>query len=251
MDSRLQINTSCFLVLSFLFSTQSFADNSIFDGLYLKAEVGASFSEDAGNLSVVDNLGTFGSFNDEDLGTAGTYGFGVGKKITDNLSVELAISYKDGYEADSITQLPVAIANTTKFAYDISAWTFFVNALYGINILDYKVGQTTLKPYISGGIGAALVDVENGVFDFIPVATRTFFSGNTRTNFAWNIGFGISMDISENLTIGPAYRYIDLGEAENGKRSCNTLTGICVTALGASHADISAHEFLINLNYHF
>lgn len=126
-----------------------------------------------------------------------------------------------GYDFQSYFKVPMRmeaeylIRTTTHFnkdSYDVSLvapQTLFVNLYY-----DFE-NESNFTPYIGGGIGAAFVGVDS--------------------NFAWNVGAGLTYDISECVALNLGYRYNSYGQFEN-----NNTTGI-----------LSAHEVLAGLRYKF
>lgn len=61
--------------------------------------------------------------------------------------------------------------------------------------LDYQ-NESTLTPYITGGVGTAFI--------------------GDRTNFAWNAGVGTRFEITENVALDFAVRYVDFGKYDLG-----------------------------------
>lgn len=95
-----------------------------------------------------------------------------------------------------------------KFGYDSVAMkvtgkshAFMLNAY-----LNFST-KTPFTPFVGFGVGSAS--------NYIKADTK----GKWSTDFAFNIGGGVSIKASEYLNIEVAYRYIDLGEADNGTTS--------------------------------
>ena len=176
------------IILSFLFSFSVFADGHIFDNVYLKAGIGGSFSNDHGEPAFISNSGALRTFSDGDLGSSRSFDIGIGKEITKNLSLELTVNYKDGFQVET-----PEISSTLRVLVDEpQVLTFFVNGLYDVENLDFKLGKNTLKPYITAGLGVA--NIHNRNTDLIRPNNdrdKRRVERNRTNNFAWNIGFGV------------------------------------------------------------
>ena len=82
--------------------------------------------------------------------------------------------------------------------------TLFANLYYDIHT------DSGLTPYIGGGLGMA--------FNYAEYKWRNGATGgsasDTMTNFAWNLGAGVSYSFNENLAVDLAYRFVSLGHNE-------------------------------------
>ena len=129
-----------------LFSHTSIAGDKIFNDLYVKAEAGVSFSENAGDFSFIDQNGFLGAFNKENIGESGIYGLGIGIKLTQNINLEILANYKGDNEFDSLMQIPTVQANLDTITGDISSWSFFSNLSYMFRNHSYKWKKAALTP---------------------------------------------------------------------------------------------------------
>lgn len=82
--------------------------------------------------------------------------------------------------------------------------TLFANLYYDIHT------DSGLTPYLGGGLGMA--------FNYAEYKWRNGVAGgsasDTMTNFAWNLGAGVSYSFNENLAVDLAYRFVSLGHNE-------------------------------------
>ncbi|MBS4773170.1 MAG: porin family protein [Proteobacteria bacterium] len=87
-----------------------------------------------------------------------------------------------------------------------------------------------ISPYITGGIGISRLDLET--YD-IPLGggMRSDVESNSKDNFTWQMGAGLSLRINRCLNLDAGYRYIDMGEIDD--------------------ADMNAHEWYGGLRYTF
>ena len=83
--------------------------------------------------------------------------------------------------------------------------TLFTNVFYDFH------NATLFTPFVGGGIGVA-INKSTITLNFIgsPVFD-TFETIDTR--FAWNIGAGVAVNVTEIMLLELSYRYTDLGGA--------------------------------------
>lgn len=62
--------------------------------------------------------------------------------------------------------------------------------------------KSVVKPYLMGGVGAALHSTEIGTNDA------------SNTDLAWHIGLGLELEFTENVFLEAGARYVNMGEAE-------------------------------------
>ena len=153
----------------------------------------------------------------EDLDDTGAIDWGVGCRVTDNLRVEFNMGYR--FQAGLVDGFNSLDA-------DVSSFTGMVNAWWDI------VDVGGWKPYVGGGIGVAAHTIESR----LPAG-----SDGTKTDpqLTWQIGAGIGIDVTENLTLDIGYRFTDLGRPQSD---------------GDQHFyvdDFYSHEFRVGLRYDF
>ena len=108
------------------------------------------------------------------------------------------------------------------FSGRMSSFTGFAN----LWLEPFDTGNG-LKPYVGGGIGFASHNLKTGYFAVLP-------SGGRKSQFAWQAGAGIGIDLIEFATLDFGYRYKDLGAPSAG---------------GFGH--LTAHEMRVGLRVRF
>ena len=101
-----------------------------------------------------------------------------------------------------------------------------LNAYYDINT------GSKLTPYVGGGIGIAHLKgsiKEDGLTE-----------SKSKTNFAWQIGAGVSYALTDNVAIDAGYRYTDAGDVKITDED-----GI------SGKFESKSHEFLLGARYAF
>lgn len=239
------IKKSVFAVASMatmvVFISGAKADESLFDGLYLKGEVGASISRKMGRILFQDQMGNNGALENNDVGTGATLGLGVGKQFSDNFRAELMFNYRVGNELDTNENLSTIGSPTTA---DLSSSSLFANLNY--DVAKVQVQNTTIVPYIGVGIGFAVNELGD-VTEVAPGGT-VVWQGDTKTNFAWQIGAGVGIPLTDKLTFDAGYRYVDLGSFQSGTQLISGATGNLQKKV---KGDFAAHEVLVGLRYAF
>jgi opacity protein-like surface antigen len=115
--------------------------------------------------------------------------------------------------------------------------TIFLNGY-----LDFHTG-TPFTPYIGTGVGVSFV--KSKLNETIPTGIGTISGSNseTMTNFAYNIGIGTAISITDNMAVDLNWRYVGLGKGEASGSS----EGISVKY----EADLSSAEMLLGLRIGF
>lgn len=127
--------------------------------------------------------------------------------------------------------------------YDIktSAYTAMLNVYF-----DWDLGYR-LVPYVGGGIGYAYTRSDVTMHAELPNGGRMNISRNDNaSNFAFQLGAGVSYAATARLTIDAGYRFTDYGgtDMEFGGAVPNN-------PYIESDSDIYSHEFLFGMRYSF
>ncbi len=179
--------------------------------LYVRVDGGYAFN-DKPQVSKTHGI-AFG----EDMDESWFAEAGVGCQVTPYFRADITVGYRDGAEM------------YTKFNdldAEFTAYTGMVNLYWDIA----NFGGIT--PYVGVGAGLTLNELSN---INLPVGQ----SKNTRTEFAYALMAGVSVAVSDNLSVDAGYRYIDLGQAR-GK--------------GADPLrvkNLQSHDVKVGIRYHF
>jgi len=196
-------------------------------GIYVRGDVGSSFSRDLGG-----NLFNGDGFTG-DLGNSVTLEAGVGYQLPYNLRAELVAGYRPGYAIRS--RESVGGVNITADA-DLRSWTVMANAYY-----DISTG-TKLTPYVGAGAGVAFNRLNTVTYRV--GGGEITEGGKSKTNFAWALMAGVAYSAASNIKVDFGYRYLDAGKFE-------TSGSTSVGAVDKVTGDVRAHEVKIGLRYQF
>ena len=87
----------------------------------------------------------------------------------------------------------------------IGSQTLFANVFYDFH------NATLFTPFLGGGIGVA---INKSTMTLNAIGSPVFDTFETiDTRFAWNIGTGVAVNVTEILLLELSYRYTDLGSA--------------------------------------
>ena len=155
--------------------------------------------------------------NDDSFGLALAIGYDFDKRLGIPVRTELEYSYLGRASGSAARQQIPSPGHALNSGYNqkMDIQTVFLNAYF-----DIKTG-TPFTPYVGGGLGFAMIDVEKAGLEetlYYPggsMASSLSPGSKTHTNFAWNIGAGLGWDITPAITLDLGYRYMMLGEAKS------------------------------------
>jgi outer membrane immunogenic protein len=217
-----------------LFTGEALALDTLLSPLYIAGKIGVSAmsANDIANTS-----STFSLTKTESQNTVVPVGAAIGfnwRKYGISLRTEFEYLNRAnfGYDATPVFgNSPVQIGLTSK----IGSQTLFSNIYY-----DF-VNSTLLTPFIGGGIGAA-INKSTTTLNIVGQPVFDTFE-EIHTSFAWNIGAGVAVNLTEIMLLELSYRYTDLGSAMWGNPS--------VSGLGLTTTNLHANEFLFAARYQF
>ncbi len=139
-----------------------------------------------------------------------------------------------GYNFAAMTTLPVrveleyAILSKSSVSRDLlrNGWQekgkleFDANTLFANLYYDFYTGSM-FTPYLTGGLGMAFVKTDHSLEGYDqahPTVLIRDSSSSKSTNFAWNLGLGVGIDLDSNWTVDAGYRFVSLGEGESSGR---------------------------------
>lgn len=153
------------------------------------------------------------------IGGAGGYKFDFGVRLEGEIAHR-----RNGF--DDFSGIPTG--------GDLGATSLMANIWY-----EFDTG-TALHPFIGGGLGAAIVDVDD--FTFGAAALRS----DSQTAFAYQVGAGLAYDLSDNVTLTAEYRFFVAEDVD-----VNDVIEIVDTVpLGVRDKfDYQAHAFMLGIRY--
>lgn len=188
-----------------------------FGGWYLRGDIGIT------NQSVNKLTNAFydapgmlpARFLTKDFASSPFIGAGFGYAFNNWFRVDVTGEYRSKAKFNALDQYgptgAVVPNNGTNF-YDANKheWVGLVNAYIDMGT------WYGITPFIGGGIGFANVTI-NSFTDQNVVRGASFYApSGSRTNFAWALYAGAAIDVTDNLKLELAYRYLSLGDGRTG-----------------------------------
>lgn len=194
---------------------------------------GAAFAGDFGvylepklfyGYTVMDTMKGAGVKSDDSDSVFGA-GLAVGYNFAKHFQMPLRGEVEFSYFSEAEGSFSKA-GHTTKQKMDIG--TIFANAYF-----DFE-NSSRFTPYVGAGIGLAFIDSEGRVDGYKTDSKDT-------TNFAFNLGAGIGLELTEEIDLSLGYRFAYLGDAETKSNG----------AYRAKSEDIYMHQVNVGLRYTF
>jgi opacity protein-like surface antigen len=228
-------------------------------GWYLRGDIGLG-ALNSGRYNYSDNPpGVI--FTDKHHGAQLFGGIGAGYQFNSWLRFDVTGEYRnaakfgvrDTYSFNCSTVLQPNCVNVGQndVRSKISSMVFLANAYLDLGT------WAGLTPFIGAGIGMTQNRTSGGTdkgsnFSYnsllgTPYAgfgtTTATIANGTKSNVAYALMAGVSADVSQNLKLEAAYRYLNLGKYQTGTFGCG---GCNYTLQGR---DLDAHEFKVGLRW--
>lgn len=132
--------------------------------------------------------------------------------------------------------IPIGGGQSIKLEGNVKHFAFFWNFEYEVpTFFDFI--PKTFHPYINAGIGTAVKTTDSQTFTLGGQARQ---NKSSRSNdFAWHAGLGVKYQVTGNILIDIAYRWMMLGDVKFG-----TIEGLTLKA-----RDLDSNGFYLGLTY--
>ncbi len=195
------------VVAILIYTGEAFALDTLLSPLYISGKIGVS-AMSANDIANTSGGGGGPSLTKTDShNTVVPVGVAIGynwRKHGVSLRTEFEYLTRGnfGYTSIPVLASPGApIGLTSK----IGSQTLFANVFYDFH------NATLFTPFLGGGIGVA---INKSTMTLNAIGSPVFDTFETiDTRFAWNIGTGVAVPITEILLLELSYRYTDLGGA--------------------------------------
>jgi opacity protein-like surface antigen len=200
-----------------------------------------------------------GQWVDTSIDTAPFVGVGVGYRFNNWLRTDVTAEFRGSENFDAKAQYTFCddffqpcqkVARNDLITGSLTSKVVLANA-YFANFLDC-CRMRGLVPFVGAGIGFAhhrvhgLTDIDN-----TPGYNATGFSGEfTKTTLAWAVHAGLGYQVSPNLTLEIAYRYLNMGDATSDQLSSLPLPAQ-FSASPVELKDVAAHEVKLGMRWQF
>jgi len=211
-----------------------------FDSWYLRGDIGIT-NQQVDRLSNV--LDANNSIQNVGIGfdASPLFGIGIGYNFNKWLRLDLTGEYRS---KANFHGLQIFNSNfTDEYRASKSEWLFMANGYVDLGT------WSGFTPFVGAGVGVA----RNTIHSFLDVNTPNlgvaFGETESKWNFAWALHAGIAYNVTRNVIIELAYRYVDLGDA---------MSGDLTTYLGQNNVynpetfhNLTSHDVKIGLRFNF
>lgn len=224
---------------------------SIFDEMYLLADVGVAIPQDANIKNIASTTTSSGLSGAKiSLNTGMRFDVGLGYNLTDWLAVEVA----SGLIWNSVDRVEGTILDTTGGLLGANLpLSGGSGDVYNVPIMfngqvRLPVGKD-LKLLLGGGIGAVWSDASvNSITTTAIPGLQASVSGNSWA-FAYQANVGLEWELAKNLALGVRYAFLGTTETNYGPASFNTSSLVGVADIKADA--IYTHSILATLKLEF
>ncbi len=154
----------------------------------------------------------------------------------------LAYSQSGAYEAQGnfVQGVDAGSANQYTYQYNVTARELLAQAKL------MRPYRDKFYPYVLAGLGGSFNQASSYSTNVPPFLTFTReYANNTSGSFAFRVGLGVDMDVTQHARLGVAYRFAGLGSANLGSAKLDT-----IPVSGAlSQSYLYANEVLFQLTY--
>lgn len=190
-------------------------------GWYLRGDIGFS-NQNVGSLFNVNYSGFDSVTNiNKDFDAAPLFGIGIGYEFNNWLRVDVTGEYrgKANFHGMDVGAIPGGGFADDRYTASKSELTFMLNGYVDLGT------WWNITPFIGAGVGTSRNTISN-FGDFSVCVNSLSCAGNggsdafanaaSTWSFAWALHAGLAYQVTPNLAIELAYRYIDLGNAKSG-----------------------------------
>ncbi|WP_292514199.1 outer membrane beta-barrel protein [Methylobacterium sp.] len=215
-------------------------------GFYLRGDIGLS-TQGVGRLTdSLNALGTIEKIN-LDFASAPFVGVGFGQQFNRWVRGDVTAEYRGkatflGLDRYRDGSLPLGYG-TNEYTATKRELVFLAN---GYTDLGTFYGIT---PFVGAGIGTSYNTIDN--FKDTNTVTQgvAYAKSNSKLNLAWALYAGLAYDVTPNLKLEFAYRYLNLGDAKTG--SIYTYDGRCALSGcdTATFKSIDSHDVKVGARW--
>ncbi len=180
---------------------------------YLRGDIGVTNQSVGSLFNVLDATALTLDTAFKDFSPAPLVAVGFGQKINDHFRWDVTGEYRapsDFSGFQTYTDADPALNGTDAYTAKKTELTFLANAYWDITT------WRGITPFVGAGIGTSYNTI-SGFTDVNTPQSGLAYGGNaSEWSLAWALYAGLAYQVTPNLTIEAAYRYINLGNAHSG-----------------------------------
>lgn len=208
------------------------------DDMYVSVFGGLNFTDGSEGSALSGTGITFASTNvetsaDDGYVFGGAIGFG---DWMEGARFEIEASYRSN-DIDGTFAIDAFFDSSGFIEAEQTVWAGMANLWFDIPT------NHMVTPYIGGGIGWANSEIEGNFHTTVALVPGTTPFDDDESGFAWQLGAGINIAVSDRMNLGIGYRYFDAPQIEG-----DLFLGKNDVPLGV---DSTNHSVAVNLSYQF
>jgi len=216
-------------VSAFVVSSVCFAAPALAEGWYFGGEVGGVWQNDQPGYWHSPGAGDPRITYDVNMDATFAGFISVGKTLTNGVRADfsLGITGDQDVQANWVSPAPTGAPGEPNDHANISTSVSAITGMFNVSVepLALTGNNSRFQPFVTAGIGAANVKMSdwtrtNSATINPPARPVRTFVGADDTNFAWSIGGGVSVDLTDTVNrpayLDLSYRYMDLGNVSGG-----------------------------------
>jgi len=170
----------------------------------------------------------------------------LGYKYDDQFRAGFELGYRPNYtfkDSETSTEFDGVQTTVHTSKYKVKSFTAMTNAYYDI------LTTNDITPYVTAGMGLARNTVKEKQINYTVASedgvsvseTKLVNATNSKTMFAFKLGFGAKYKIDHNFDLDLRYQYSNLGKLRVGKTSVS----------GAENGKLYSQEVILGAAYKF
>ncbi len=224
---------------------------------YLSPQMGLSYQN-----SNIDFDPVHGATEKKRFQSSAIYNLTLGKKIYDDASLELEIAHASKHKFSKNVSLEhdyksadgrgIRGAQNHNVNAKLTTTSMFANVNYQFK--DYL--PVSIVPYVLGGIGYSSNKIGDTILNVThtsnpdPNSNTLVVPGKKINNFAWQIGAGFLLPITQNLEVNLSYKFRSLGKIETTNKY-NTILGTATASAPIFKGTLYTSDVLVGLSINF
>jgi opacity protein-like surface antigen len=167
------------------------------------------------------------------------FGLGIGYEANEWLRFDVTGEYRGKSEFNG---LDIVNANyTDEYTAKKSEWLFLANAYVDLGT------WWCITPFVGAGVGFDRVTIGSFLDVNTPNQGVAYGATASKWNFAWALHGGLAYQVTPNLTVELAYRYVDLGDGITG--DLVTYNGINNVYNPMEFKSLSSHDVKLGIRW--
>jgi opacity protein-like surface antigen len=219
-----------------------------YGGWYLRGDLGFSKQRSSGIFHPQMNApAVFEWLDSGRFDSAPTFGLGIGYRHNSwfrwdaiaEFRAKAEFSALDRYDTDGVPGGAPPDTGSNDWRFKKSEYLLMLNGYVDLGT------WRGITPFIGAGIGASRNSISHLRDLNAPNSTIAYAQADAKWDLAWAIHAGFAYNITQNVAIEFAYRYLDMGDAQSG--ILRDFAGNCTLCQPVQVRDLTSHDLKIGI----